>query len=482
MAEKHIAKKVDKKPRRAKYFAQWGPKGFLTTPDKIVPFWGLKTTHEIKKAYLDKSEKEPKNVVQRNALKVTFNTRYLKASGTDPKDQMHQWYDLLGAKHPMYIGGQQFGSPLLQLEDVKWSNFIYAPDGEIIGADAEIHLIEWYEGIEIDQGWFNPEPESQGGVSGDLFNSGASNEIIIWNFCRAHGYSAAATAGIMGNMWQESRLKPDTNEIGGFGGYGLCQWTNTGSGDAARKTKLINWCKTNGYDYRTLEGQLNFMLWEHKNTSYYWNNLGENYKKLTDVWTATDRWLTYYEGCTVRTAVVNWPGRLEHAKIYYGKYSKYNQVPLPGQSGGVGTSGVATGKFGWMFAGGKGVLTQPLGPAYGGTSQYDYDHLGIDVSTGTGTIGSPVIAVDGGVVVITGGEDWSYGSSVVIDHKNGYFSRYAHLYRIDVKRGQTVKKGQQIGIEGVTGNITGLHVHFELRYGSANGQVLNPEKHLNRWG
>ena len=336
MAENHIAKKVDKK---AKYFAQWGPKGFITTPDKIVPFWGLKTTHEVRKAYLDKSEKEPKNVVQRNALKVTFNTRYLKASGTDPKDQMHQWFDLIGKKHPMYVGGQQFGSPLLQLEDVKWSNFIYAPDGEIIGADAEIHLIEWYEGIEIDQGWFNPEPENQGGVSGDLFNSGASNEIIIWNFCRAHGYSAAATAGIMGNMWQESRLKPDTNEIGGFGGYGLCQWT------FERKPKLQNWCKTNGYDYRTLEGQLNFMLWEHKNTPYYWNNLGENYKKLTDVWTATDRWLTYYEGCTVRKPAVNWPGRLEHAKIYYGKYGKYHQVPLPGQSaGGSASNGAMTAK------------------------------------------------------------------------------------------------------------------------------------------
>lgn len=308
----------------------------------------------------------------------------------------------------------------------------------------------------------NKEDETASeGNGGDLFTSGASNEVIIWNFCRAQGFSAAATAGIMGNMEAESGLKPDITEVGGYGGYGLCQWTNTGAGDAARKTNLINWCKSKGYDYRTLEGQLNFMMYEFKNKPYYWNNLGNTFMQLTDVWQATDRWLTYFEGCTVRTPIVQWPRRIKSANLYYSKYSKYNQIPLPNQGGAGQGDGLATGKW-----------HHPVPSCYAAWKTYGgHTNNAGDLAAPQGT---PVVACDGGTVIWT--QNWdgrrygqygpnelaTYGNCILIDHGNGRTSRYAHLHQKFFAKGAKVSRGQQIGTIGSTGNSTGPHLHLEI--------------------
>ena len=66
-------------------------------------------------------------------------------------------------------------------------------------------------------------------------------------------FNSAAACGILANMNAESTgLVPDQEEIGGGGGYGICQWTDT------RRDDLVEWCENNGYDYTTLEGQLWF--------------------------------------------------------------------------------------------------------------------------------------------------------------------------------------------------------------------------------
>ena len=137
--------------------------------------------------------------------------------------------------------------------------------------------------------------------------------------------------------------------------------------------------------------------------------------------------------------------------------------------------GVYTGSVGWPFAGGAGTVTQGFGGAYG--------HRGWDISTTGGYgAGSPVLAVEGGVVVGAGWQldDWSYGNAVTIQHTNGLCTRYAHLSSISVSAGMKVSKGQQIGVEGNTGNSFGTHLHIEFLSSLPWGSLYNPGNYLSR--
>jgi murein DD-endopeptidase MepM/ murein hydrolase activator NlpD len=100
-------------------------------------------------------------------------------------------------------------------------------------------------------------------------------------------------------------------------------------------------------------------------------------------------------------------------------------------------------------------------------------HTGLDFAAPRGT---RVEAVADGKVVSSG---WAgaYGQAVVIKHTNGKRSLYAHLNKRYVKKkGKKVRAGQRIGRVGATGNVTGPHLHFEVR--GKNGKKLNPRKHL----
>jgi murein DD-endopeptidase MepM/ murein hydrolase activator NlpD len=79
-------------------------------------------------------------------------------------------------------------------------------------------------------------------------------------------------------------------------------------------------------------------------------------------------------------------------------------------------------------------------------------------------------------VTVAGWPDNSgYGNRVMIDHGNGYVTLYGHMSRIDVTVGQTVNRGDRIGLEGSTGRSTGPHLHFEVRKG---GATVNPLLYL----
>lgn len=88
-------------------------------------------------------------------------------------------------------------------------------------------------------------------------------------------------------------------------------------------------------------------------------------------------------------------------------------------------------------------------------------HSGIDIAVAEGT---PVSAGNSGVVVLADALIAS-GNSVIIDHGLGLFSAYNHLSRIDVRVGETVGRGQQIGAVGSTGFSTGPHLHYTLSVG-----------------
>jgi len=89
--------------------------------------------------------------------------------------------------------------------------------------------------------------------------------------------------------------------------------------------------------------------------------------------------------------------------------------------------------------------------------------------------GTPVKATEGGTVAYAGEEIKGYGKMVLIRHPNGYVSAYAHNGDLNVKRGDVVKRGQQIAKSGQTGNVTSPQLHFELRKGSA---PVDPSKYL----
>ncbi|WP_324785944.1 transglycosylase family protein [Streptomyces sp. H51] len=121
-----------------------------------------------------------------------------------------------------------------------------------------------------------------------------------------------------------------------------------------------------------------------------------------------------------------------------------------------------------------------LGTGYrvAGSSWSKGYHTGIDFPVVTGT---SVKAVAAGHVV-TAGWAGAYGYQVVIRHADGRYTQYAHLSAISVKAGQSVSGGQRIGRSGSTGNVTGPHLHFEVRTGPGFGSDVDPLAYLRAGG
>ena len=127
-----------------------------------------------------------------------------------------------------------------------------------------------------------------------------------------------------------------------------------------------------------------------------------------------------------------------------------------------------TGTFRWPISG---RITSTFGGRSSPGGIGSTNHKGIDIA---GSYGIPVYASDGGTVSYAG---WmgGYGYLVEIDHGNGYVTRYGHNSSLTVSVGEHVYKGQQIARVGSTGNSTGNHCHFEIRY---NGVAKNPLNYL----
>lgn len=98
-----------------------------------------------------------------------------------------------------------------------------------------------------------------------------------------------------------------------------------------------------------------------------------------------------------------------------------------------------------------------------------YKHPGVDIPA---PIGTHVFAAADGVVTFTGWSwsEWGYGIQVVVDHGNGYVTRYAHLSYAKPTVGTTIKRGELIAYSGTTGMSTGPHLHYE---------VLKNKKHVD---
>ncbi len=142
-------------------------------------------------------------------------------------------------------------------------------------------------------------------------------------------------------------------------------------------------------------------------------------------------------------------------------------------SGRVSGAGVA-----WPIH--KATITQAFGPSslafepsYAGFAHF---HTGIDLASAGGT---PVLAAADGVVAGArpmtnpAGNLVGYGNFVILQHPAGLKTLYGHLQAILVREGQTVKRGQLVGLVGSTGNSTGTHTHFEVRVDNTPVDPLN---------
>ena len=122
-----------------------------------------------------------------------------------------------------------------------------------------------------------------------------------------------------------------------------------------------------------------------------------------------------------------------------------------------------TGQFGWPVNGG--YISDPF--------LSNRNHKGLDIAAPSGT---EIYAAADGQVIAAGWNSFGYGNVVQISHDEAYQTVYGHMSKVLVTEGQYVRRGQLIGLVGTTGNSTGNHCHFEVRY---MGVCKNPANYLN---
>jgi len=116
-----------------------------------------------------------------------------------------------------------------------------------------------------------------------------------------------------------------------------------------------------------------------------------------------------------------------------------------------------------------GVLTSRFGRRIDPINGRPAYHQGVDIR---GPMGSEVMATADGTVVIQS-YDRGNGRYVVLDHGNGFRTKYAHLKKSLVQKGDSVTRGQVLGLVGNSGRSTGPHVHYEIHFGD---KIVNPTK------
>ncbi|MFF6994626.1 peptidoglycan DD-metalloendopeptidase family protein [Streptomyces sp. NPDC008313] len=126
------------------------------------------------------------------------------------------------------------------------------------------------------------------------------------------------------------------------------------------------------------------------------------------------------------------------------------------------------------------VQSSSVGTAYktAGSMWSSGYHTGVDFVVPTGTTIKSIAAG----TVVSAGWGGAYGNEVIVQHADGKYSQYAHLSQLSVSAGQTVTEGQQLGLSGATGNVTGPHLHFEIRTTPSYGSDVDPVAYLRSHG
>lgn len=295
----------------------------------------------------------------------------------------------------------------------------------------------------------------------------------LWMTLLPLGYSKAAIAGILGNVQGEvgPSMNPDTAQSGGAGpGYGCVQW----DGSAYPLVGSPTW---NGREYVQ-----RLMVAASINESYV-TMIAQG--KLIDWCMYNGQWIgavspTTVAGFKAETSAANaarafelnferpaaaHPERQGWAIEWYNKF--VNLEP-PTSSGEfirpLDEPVIVTSEYGWRDS--------PTGDGW-------ELHNAIDLVNNNAS--APIYASNGGTVVFAAtGWNGGYGNYIIIQHKPDLFTGYAHNSQLFVSVGDTVSKGQKIAIIGASGNVTGIHTHFQFMEGTDmwSGHV-NPRKYVD---
>ena len=127
----------------------------------------------------------------------------------------------------------------------------------------------------------------------------------------------------------------------------------------------------------------------------------------------------------------------------------------------------------WPLEGEIGYISNVFGAGSNAFTGKPYFQKGLDISNARS--GDPISAAADGAISFTG-YNATYGNNIIIQHENGYTTRYAHLKTMAVNRGQSVLRGSVIGTVGKTGLTTGPHLHCEVLLA---GKLTDPLKYVN---
>ncbi|UPG99099.1 phage tail tip lysozyme [Lactococcus lactis] len=407
--------------------------------------------------------------------------RFIKKDGSSEKEMF--------AFAPTYVGGQLQGINAIQNQGYSFALSSKGNNGALLNvleipkdSTAENRKLNLYGEVKVDGNFYvnGVKIDTNGGGNsggGSGWNGQYPPEVTsdrdkrywqIWALAIGAGFSKQAAAALLGNAQGESDANPTADEGGGRPGfgYGVWQWTDS-SGASSGRVYMINLMTRAGVTDNpdTITAQFKLLMWHSPNgqwiaTSSYpysWTQ----FMTLTNINTATQAFVANFE-----RPLNGHPERSTWAQEWY---NKFVNLEIPSGGGGyiapISSPITVTSEMGWR--------TSPI------TGAQEF-HNAMDLVNGNPT--TPILASGDGQVVQAGSNyyDW-YGNYTVIKHADGLYTGYAHQSRIDVSVGQNVKKGQQIGLMGATGPVTGPHLHFQFMdqyWPSSSAHFKNPRDYI----
>lgn len=407
--------------------------------------------------------------------------RFIKRNGSSENEMF--------AFAPTYTGGQLQGINAIQNQGYSFALSSKGNNGAYLNvleipkdSTAENRKLNLYGEVKVDGNFYvnGVKIDTNGGGNsggGSGWNGQYPPEITsdrdkrywqIWAMAIGAGFSKQAAAALLGNAQGESDANPTADEGGGRPGfgYGVWQWTDS-SGASSGRVYMINLMTRAGLTDNpdTITAQFKLLMWHSPNGQWFATSAypysWSQFMALTDINTATQAFVANFE-----RPLNGHPERSTWAQEWYNKF-----VNLGISSGGGGyiapisSSITVTSEMGWR--------TSPI------TGAQEF-HNAMDLVNGNPT--TPILASNDGQVVQAGSNYYNwYGNYTVIKHADGLYTGYAHQSRIDVSVGQNVKKGQQIGLMGATGPVTGPHLHFQFMdqyWPSSSAHFKNPRDYI----